>query len=330
MKRSWKKKLGGAALAIVGLVGGFVALTAARQDRTFDAPTVDIHASTDPAVIERGKYLVRGPAHCADCHSSPEQRAAVDRGEDVALTGGFAFELPIGNFYVPNITPDPTNGIGRYKDEEIARMLRYGVRPDGHGMLPFMPFADLADEDLRAIISYLRSQPAVSHEVPAHTVTTGGRLVKAWILEPKSPSGPIPASVKPEPTAAYGKYLANNVANCVGCHTKYDMRTAQPDGPLFGGGAIHDAMDGSGKQFVAPNLTPDPTWGWITDWSEEMFVARMKVGRVHNGSPMPWQAFKRMSDDDLRALYRYFRTLPPSAGGPDPSDRETVVLTAKK
>ena len=330
MKRSWKKVLGRSALVVVGLVGGFVGLTAARQDRTFDAPSVDIHASADPAVIERGRYLVRGPAHCGDCHSSPEQRAALDRGEDVALSGGFTFDLPVGKFNVPNITPDPKSGIGRYKDEEIARMLRYGVRPDGHALLPFMPFANLSDEDLRAIISYLRSQPAVSHEVPAHEVNTGGRLVKAWVFEPNAPSGPVPASVKPEPTAEYGKYLANSVANCVGCHTQYDMRTAKPNGPLFGGGAVHEAMDGSGKKFVTPNLTPDPTWGWITDWSEEMFVARMKVGRVHTGSPMPWQAFKRMSDDDLRALYRYFRTLPPSAGGPDPSNRETVVLTAKK
>ena len=330
MKRSWKKNVGRAALVMVGLLGAFVGLTAARQDRTYDAPSVDIHASTDPAVIERGRYLVRGPAHCADCHAAPDQREAVDRGEDVPLSGGFAFNLPVGSFYVANITPDPTNGIGRYKDEEIARMLRYGVRPDGHAVLPFMPFANLSDADLTAIISYLRSQPAVSHQVPAHAPNMGGRLIKAWVLEPKSPDGPIPANVKPEPTPEYGKYLAHNVANCVGCHTKFNMRTLEQEGPLMGGGATHEAMDGSGKVFVTPNLTPDPRWGWITDWSEDVFVARMKVGRVHTGSPMPWPAFKRMSDDDLRALYRYFRTLPPAAGGPDPSDRETVILNAKE
>lgn len=330
MKRSWKKKLGRVALVTAGLVGGFVALTAARQDRSFDAPSVDIHASTDPAIIERGRYLVRGPAHCADCHTAPENRAAADRGEDVPLSGGSGLQLPVGTFNIPNITPDPNTGIGRYKDEEIARMLRYGVRPDGHAVLPFMPFANLSDADLTAVISYLRSQPPVSHTVPPHELNTAGRLVKAWVLKPSAPSGPVAADVKPEPTPEYGKYLAHNVANCVGCHTQYDLKTLEPSGPLFGGGAVHEAMDGSGKKFVSPNLTPDPTWGWITDWSEDVFVARMKVGRVHQGSPMPWQAFKRMSDDDLRALYRYFRTLPPAAGGPDPSNRETVLLSAKK
>jgi mono/diheme cytochrome c family protein len=330
MKRSWKTRLGRAGLVVVGLVGGFAALTAARQNRTFEAPAVDIHASTDPAVIERGRYLVTGPAHCADCHSSPAQRDALEKGNDVALTGGNAFKLPVGTFTVPNITPDPVTGIGRYKDEEIARMLRYGVRPDGTALVPFMPFANLSDDDLRAVISYLRVQPAVAHAVPPHEPNTGGRLVKAWVMEPKSPTEPIASSVKPEPTPAYGKYLAHNVANCVGCHTKIDVRTGKFDGPVMGGGALHEAVENPKKQFVTPNLTPDPTWGWITDWSEEVFVARMKVGKVHTGSPMPWHAYRRMSDDDLRALYRYFRTLPPAAGGPDPSNRETVVLTAAK
>lgn len=330
MKRSWKKRLGRAALVMVGLVGGFAALTAARQNRTYDAPVVDIHASNDPAVIERGRYLVMGPAHCADCHSSPDQREALEKGAEVPLIGGKAFHLPVGTFTVPNITPDPQFGISRYKDEEIARMLRYGVRPDNTALVPFMPFADLSDEDLRAVISYLRTQPGVSHQVAPHEPNTGGRLVKAWVLEPKQPSGPILASVKPEPTPAYGKYLAHNVANCVGCHTKIDMRTGKPSGPLLGGGAIHESSNDPKKQFVAPNLTPDPTWGWITEWSEEMFVARMKVGKVHSGSPMPWHAYKRMNEDDMRALYRYFRTLAPAAGGPDPSNRETVVLTATK
>jgi hypothetical protein len=59
-----------------------------------------------------------------------------------------------------------------------------------------------------------------------------------------------------------------------------------------------------------------------------MFVARMHAGRVHDGSPMPWQSFKNMSDDDLRAIYKYLRTLQPMSGGPDPAKRENVVLTA--
>jgi mono/diheme cytochrome c family protein len=329
MKRSsWKKRLGRAALVSTGIVAGLVALTAARQDRTFDAPFPDVHASTDPAVIARGHYLVTGPAHCADCHGEPGQGASLETGEEVPLAGGKTFHLPVGTFVVPNITPDPKSGIGRYEDREIARMLRHGVRPDGHAVLPFMRFNDLTDDDLGAVISYLRSRPPVSRDLPEHRVNTAGRIMKAWVLEPRGPLGPVPKSIEPGPTAAYGRYLANNVANCVTCHTKVDLRTGAFDGPLFGGGASHASTSDPNKKFVTPNLTPDPTWGWIAEWSEDVFVARMKVGKVYPDSPMPWYAFKRMTDDDLRAIYRYLRTLPPAAGGPDPSKRDAVVVAA--
>lgn len=331
MKRSsWKTRLGRAALVVAGIAGGLVALTAARQDRTFDAPFPDVHASTNPAVIERGRYLAMSPAHCADCHSAPEENANLENGSEVPLSGGKAFHLPVGTFTAPNITPDPNTGIGRYDDRELARMLRYGVRPDGRAALPFMPFNDLADDDLGALISYLRSRPAVRHQVPPHEPNTAGRVIKAWVLEPRGPSDAVPKSVEPSPTAEYGRYLAHNVANCVGCHTKLDLRTGKFDGPLFGGGAVHPSSDDPNRKFVTPNLTPDPRWGWIADWPEDVFVARMKVGKVHPGSPMPWHALKRMTDDDLRAVYRYLKMVPPAAGGPDPANRATVMLTASK
>lgn len=315
-------------LGVALFVSGCVALTTVREDRTFDAPKPDIHASKDPSVIARGGYLVNGAAHCADCHGALDQEDKMFRGEIVPLSGGREFHLPVGTFRVPNITPDPATGIGRYTDEELARALRYGVHPSGRAMLPFMPFNDLADDDLAAIISYLRAQPAVTHVVPAHEPSAAGKFVKAWVLQPRGPEETPKKSIKPEPTAAYGDYLANHVGNCVNCHTKVNLRTGELDGPKFGGGAIHESTKDPKKKFVSPNLTPDPSSGWITDWSEDMFVARMHSGRVHDGSPMPWQAFKNMSDDDLRAIYRYLRTLPPMSGGPDPAKRETVVLTA--
>jgi mono/diheme cytochrome c family protein len=323
-----RKVLSRLGLGVTLFVSGCVALTAARQDRTFDAPKPDLHASRDPAVIARGSYLVNGAAHCADCHAAPEREADVLRGEEVPLSGGRAFHLPVGTFHVPNLSPDPETGIGRYSDEELARALRYDVHPTGRVMLPFMPFNDLADDDLTAIISYLRAQPPVPHAVPGHEVNAAGKLVKAWVIEPRGPEETPKKTMKPEPTAAYGDYLANHVGNCVGCHTKVNMRTGKLEGPKFGGGAIHESTKDPKRKFVSPNLTPDPTSGWITDWSEDMFVARMHAGRVHDGSPMPWPSFEKMTDDDLRAIYRYLRSLPPMSGGPDPAKRENVLLTA--
>src|SRR5689334_18125442 len=89
--------LGTATLAIAVVV---------RQNRTFDAPYPEVHASKDPDVIARGKYLVTGPAHCIECHG-----AVGDHGEERHLVGGLAFELPIGTVYARNITPDDQTGI---------------------------------------------------------------------------------------------------------------------------------------------------------------------------------------------------------------------------
>jgi len=204
-------------------------------------------------------------------------------------------------------------------------MLRHGVRPNGEAMLPFMPFQDLSDEDLTALISFLRSQKPVRHAVAPHDPNVVGYVVKAFVLTPRGPAAPPPATVPREVSAAYGRYLANSVGNCAGCHTKVDMRTGDFIGPKFGGGAAHPSSTDPSRQFVTPNLTPDPRWGWLNGWSEQAFVARFRAGRVREGSPMPWEAFARVSEDDARALYRYFRSLPAAPGGPDPKDRDSVA-----
>ena len=306
------------------VVAGTVAVLA-RENRTFPTPAVDLHASTDPAVIARGRYLVSGPGHCAECHGAPDQQAARAAGQEIPLSGGVEFVLPVGTFRVPNLTSDPETGLARRTDGDIARILRYGVRPDGRGMLPFMPFANLSDDDLTAIVSYLRSLPPVRHEVKPHDVNALGRIVKAFVITPKGPTGPVLASMPQAETAAYGHYLAHNVANCVGCHTRIDMRTGEPAGPAFGGGMVIESMTAPDKKFVTPNLTPEPRWGWIASWPEEVFVARFRQGLVRQGSPMPWSAFRNMSDGDLRALYRYLRTVKPVEGGPDPSRQDSVL-----
>jgi len=321
----WKRRWVRVSTAIFGVIGAFGVVTYARATRTLDAPYPNIHASRDPAVVERGRYLVEGPAHCGECHGAVDPPAASHVGRP--LVGGMEFKLPVGTFRVPNITTDAETGIGNVKDEALARMIRYGVKPDGQAALPFMPYAELSDDDLTAIISYLRTQAPVRHAVAEHDVNPLGRVVQAYVLTPKGPSHTPPKSFAPEPTAAYGDYLTHNVGNCVMCHTKVDMRTGAFAGPMFGGGAEHEAIGNPSKKFLTPNLTPDPRWGWLQGWTEDAFVARFHGGRVHSDSPMPWEAFQRMTDNDLRAIYRYLQTLPPAATGPDPR-RHDVVLTA--
>jgi hypothetical protein len=115
----------------------------------------------------------------------------------------------------------------------------------------------------------------------------------------------------------------------VGCHTKVDLRTGAFAGPKFAGGAEMESLSDPEQRFITPNLTPDPRWGWLEGWTEDAFVQRIHSGRVHAGSPMPWQAFQHMSDDDLRAIFRYLQTVPAAPGGPDPVKREVIAVSAR-
>jgi mono/diheme cytochrome c family protein len=306
-----KKILKWSLISAAVLGGALTATVAVLERRTYDPGYPAIHASADPAVVARGRYLVHGPAHCTGCHGDPRHKADFLAGRDGPLTGGVEFHLPIGTVRSANITGDRETGIGGMRDEEIARSLRFGVRRDGRALAPFMPFANLSDEDLTAIVSYLRTQAPVRNQVQTRSMNPLGHGVLAFVLTPQGPTGPVPARVPPGPTVEYGKYLVHSVANCTGCHTQRDMRTGAFTGPTLAGGLAMTSHDQPGRKFVTPNLTPDAGTGRITNWNEEIFVARVRTGKGAEGSPMPWANFARMSEDDLKAIYRYLRTLPP-------------------
>jgi mono/diheme cytochrome c family protein len=298
------------AIASLALLGS-AALVALERGwgRTFDVPFPAVVASTDPAVLERGRYLVFGPAACAYCHVVRQQWKLLDRGEMLPLTGAHVFPLPFGRVFSANITPDPHTGIGRRTDGELARILRYGVRADGHVAVPLMEYDGLADEDLAAVISYLRSRPGVRHAVPAHHLTLLGRGLMALAIEPLRPASP-PARAPSGVSVSRGAYLALEVSACVSCHTDRNGR-GELVGPPFAGGQHMDVAADATKVYVTPNLTPDAKTSVMGRWTEEVFIRRFRQGELVDGTPMPWGAYGRMTDDDLRSVYRYLRSLPP-------------------
>lgn len=302
-------------LAVLGvLVAGLVVYVQLNGNPKFDAPYPDIKASTDSAVIARGKYLAYGPAHCGTCHVPMDKIMDVEGGEIIPLSGGWTLDIPPGEMHAPNLTPDMETGIGKLSDGEIARVLRYMVNPKGNCVFPFMPFAEMSDADVTAIVSYLRSQPAVKHEVKRSEMKFLGKALLAFgAIKPEGTKGTPPKSVVIDSTAEYGKYLANSVANCLGCHTNRDMKTGKFTGAPFAGGFAlpPDPAMSDGNTYVSPNLTPDPETGHIYNWDEQTFINRFKAGRVYKGSAMPWGAFSRINELELKAIYRYLKSLEP-------------------
>ncbi len=309
MKKILLKTVAVIALLIVGLVL-FVSVT---WDKTYEAPLPDFKASTDPAIIARGKHLAFGPAHCATCHIPLDQISELQSGKEMPLIGGLELDIPPGTFRAPNLTPDMETGIGKYSDGQIARALRHMVKHDGRILFPFMPFQELSDEDVVAVISFLRSQKPVNHLVkPSEYKFLGKALLAFGVLKPEGAKNTPPKSVVQDTTIIYGKYIANSVTNCVGCHTERDMKTGEFIGKPFAGGLKFQPDELSfGYSFVTPNLTPDEETGIMAYWNEKTFINRLKGGRVHKGSHMPWESFARMDTVEIKAIYAYLHSLKP-------------------
>jgi cytochrome c553 len=270
------------------------------------------------AVLERGEYLVHHVAMCMDCHS---KRDFTKYGGPVVPGteggGGFVFDQKLGLpgvLYGKNITPDNETGIGTWTDDELKRAITQGINKKGDTLFPLMPYLNfnrMAKEDLNAIVAYIRTLKPIKNAVPARQLMMSiamvypGPMLKASVDSNMRP----PESDK----VAYGGYLAN-MADCGTCHSPLT-----PHGPdmtrMFAGGYVFDL--GTHK-VASANLTPDSTG--LGSWNEERFLNKFTIYRDeqnYNYNPgtqntiMPVAMIAGMTDDDLRAIYAYLRTLPP-------------------
>jgi mono/diheme cytochrome c family protein len=281
----------GLVVLIAAAYGALYGYTEYRLTRTFEVPRVALSLSDDPEVIARGEHVatVRG---CVDCHGpSLGGRVFIDAG-------------PVGILYASNLTAG-RGGIGAtYSDADLVTAIRHGVRPTGKPLL-FMPsqeFNVLSDEDVVALVSYIRGLPAVDNELAPSRVGPLGRLLFATGQLPLVPAELIdhqaPRAAAPDrgPTPGYGAYLATG---CLGCH-----------GHDLSGGKIA----GTPPDFPpAANITPDPETG-IGRWSEADFISTLRTGRRPDGTElrpeMPWQLTAQFEDYELQALWRYLLTVP--------------------
>ncbi|UCE30365.1 MAG: c-type cytochrome [Burkholderiales bacterium] len=258
----------------------------------------------DAKLLERGAYLVNGVVACGNCHLQRDEKGAplFERG----LSGGMVFDEEPFKAHAANITPDPETGIGNWTDAQLAKAIREGIRPDGSVIGPPMPigfYRGISDDDLRAIVAYLRAQPPVRHAVPKSEYR---------IPLPPSYGPPIDAKVmapSPEDSVAYGAYLAGPLGHCMDCHTPWV--NGHPDMKRLGAGG--NPFPGPWGVSVSRNLTPHETG--LKGWSDAEIARAIREGVRKDGTPlkppMGFGFYKSIDDRDMQALIAYLRSLEP-------------------
>lgn len=255
-----------------------------------------------PGSVERGRYLMQTVVACGNCHAQrgPKGEILADKG----LSGGMVFDEQPFKAYASNITPDAETGIGKWTDAQLAKAIREGIRPDGSVIGPPMPvefYRHMADDDLKAIIAWLRAQPAVKNAVP-----------KSVYRMPLPPNyGPAVASVKaPAKTdkVKYGEYLAN-IGHCMECHTPRGQKGELVMANLGAGGQVFKGPWGAS---VSRNLTPHPSG--LKDWTDAEVAKAIRTGVDRKGQPlkppMAFAFYQGINDEDMGALVAYLRSVP--------------------
>jgi mono/diheme cytochrome c family protein len=275
-----------------------------------------LHADgmSDDELLARGDYLVNGIVGCGNCHSSRTPDGELIEGMELA--GNFVIEEPAFRAYAPNITPDVRTGIGNWTDEEIIRAIREGVRPDGRILGPPMAFGSyrrISDNDIRAILAYLKRVPPVDHEVPRTTYRVP--LPPSW----GPPLGVVP-DVPRNDIVAYGEYLVGPLGHCTECHTP--MVEGQFDWSRIGaGGNFFETPLGKSFNTVSLNITQHPEYG-LGNWTDDEIRRAITQGISRDGRKlkdfMPFEFYARIKDEDLDAMVAYLRTLPPATSEAPP------------
>lgn len=273
-------------LVLTGMVLYFIG--EAKFSKGYDVPVETVSIPTEGGAVQRGEHLA-AIFLCKSCHNDD-------------LSGKLEFEIP-GMLSIP--TPNLTSGAGGigsfYTDEDWVRAIRHGVGHDGRALFIMMsePFHHLGNEDVGALVAYLKSLPAVDHTLPERRIEPLGKLMMGMGLFPPfaadqiDHTSPPPAQPEPGATVVYGEYLSHT---CTECHGT-DLSGA-PFGP-------------PGQEILTPDLTPG---GELAFWSEQEFLITMRTGLAPGGrqlkEDMPWKYYSQMTDEELRAVWLYLQSLP--------------------
>lgn len=303
------KWIGISLLILVALIGCGAAYLNFSDIPSYEIQTIDYQSISSPVSIERGKKLVS--MLCASCHTN---RTVGN------LSGAQMKDAPpeFGMIYAPNITQDKTVGIGNWTDGEILFLLRTGIKKDGQYAPPYMAkLPHLADEDMNAIISFLRSDD----KLVAADATPDQPCQPSLLTKVLSRVAFRPFPMRTEKIAMpdtsnqieLGKYLAHNL-DCYSCHSA-DFKTnnfLEPEKSegYFGGG--NKPLNFEGQIVLTSNITPDPETG-IGTMTEEQFIRVLKTGLKDGAAAMqyPMLPYPALSDKEAAAIFQYLKTIPP-------------------
>lgn len=279
------------AVGVGAVAGAAVFLSERKMNRIVDVDVTSVDlASSD---LQRGEYLfaTRG---CAECH-----------GKDAG--GQVMAHDPSGSMFMRASNITRGGETASYSDADWIRLLRHGVKPSGKPafMMPGEDYAQMADEDIAALVSYIRSLPAKPENKAEFRLPLMMKALYAFGVikdsaEKIDHTRPAPVRV-PEDLHEKGAYVANT---CAGCH-----------GPDLAGGKIPGAPP---VWPAAANLTSAPDGAMVRYSSAEAFRQMMRTGKRADGTSivvMPFESFKAMNDTELDALFAFLKTLPPKASG---------------
>lgn len=280
----------------------------------------------DPELIARGEYLARA-GDCVACHTAPG---------GAPYAGGLGLQTPLGTIYATNITPDPETGIGKYDYGDFERAVRKGMRPDGVHLYPAMPFASyqvVTDADIEAMYAYFMSavKPVAKQNQPTTIPWPASlRWPLAWWQLLFAGARDFEPPKSDDPLVARGAYLVEGLAHCGACHTPrglaYEEKALKDDGTgRFLSGSV---LEG----WYAKNLRNEDT-GLVT-WTEEELVTFLRTGRnkrtaaFGSMSDVVEHSLQYLGDDDLTAIARYLKSLPPRQGREQWKPKEDVTTAA--
>ena len=275
------------------------------------------------ARLERGRYLANGPMHCFNCHA---EKVPGGGGGSLPAPGreGSGLVTPTGLRF-PNITSDEGTGIGRWTDAQVLRAIRDGVRPDGRilsAQMPWNVFSALTQEDAAAVVVYIRSLKPIKKEIPPAQETPA-------VTEARIATLAFEPSMKPTPDRSLrtplgrGAYLTK-LSHCMNCHTPVDEHSRRISGLSFGGGI--------GQNGAAGNITQDPSG--IPYYDEKIFIETIRTGKVAGvrelNSGMPWRFYAQMTDEDLKIVFGYMKTVHPVQHRVSMTDDSTLCPVCKQ